>query len=360
MAKVDLKTAALILDRAFLEAQLANDEKDSIISDILHGSHKTYRYVLVTSLLGKATNNNVNILSMQKGKGKNVEEGNYDARTLCHKVLVPFETLKLPGSLGCSNEPYLNKPARFVSLSLQNAVRKGKDYETLSRLIDFLSSIKDSEEAYLYLKAALYFMKEISADYIAKFSIGDTLIDISEFSQLVLDYIYELSEISLEGEVCPLIVAQLEQMYLGKDYQVIAHKVNESGTSSKEIGDIDVYNKHRELLYSIEVKDKDFTEQDVLHAIRKFKEAGLDTSLFIYGKKVNFDEKEVFAALKQIGREGHYCCLISIFHYAKLRIADLKTLTLRDFVSGLLVFAKVINAKNETIHVIKELSKRVF
>ena len=131
-------------------------------------------------------------------------------------------------------------------------------------------------------------MKDVSKEYVSKFSVGDALIDISEFSQLVLDYIYAITEHSLEGEVCPLIVSQLEQMYLGKDFKVEPHKVNQSGASSKEVGDIDVYDKNKKLIYSIEVKDKDFSKQDVAHAITKFRQADLSTSLFVYGKNVSF------------------------------------------------------------------------
>lgn len=357
MASIDFKIASLILDRAFIEAESSDDKIGRKICEILRGPHKTYRYILVTALLAKATNDEINILSLQKGDGK---DGKYDARSLCHKVLVPFETLRLPGSLGSSNEPFLNKPARFVSLSLTNAVRRGKDLQTLSDVIDILSDISNSPEAYRYLKSALSTMKEISKEYVSKYSVGDTLIDISEFSQLVLDYIYTITEHSLEGEVCPLIVAQLEQMYLGKDFKVEPHKVNQSGSSSKEIGDIDIYDKNKKLLYSIEVKDKDFSKQDIVHAITKFKQADLNTSLFVYGKKATFNEEEVFQVLKEIGREGHYCCLISILHYAKLRICDLKTLTIRDFVDGLLKFAKIINAKDDTINIVKDIANKIF
>ena len=137
MATVDTKTAALILDRALIEASLVEDEIASIITTVLRGTHKTYRYILVNALIAKATNSKVDALSLQKGDGKG---GKFDARSLCHKVLVPFEKLKLPGCLGDSNEPFLNKPARFVSLSTHNAVRAGKDKETLENLITVLSS----------------------------------------------------------------------------------------------------------------------------------------------------------------------------------------------------------------------------
>ena len=82
--------------------------------------------------------------------------------------------------------------------------------------------------------------------------------------------------------------------------------------------------------------------------------------MFIYGKNVNFDEDAVFNALKRIGHEGHYCCLISILNYAKLRIYELRNVTLRDFVDGLLRFSKAINAKDDTIIAIKEIASQIF
>ena len=357
MATVDIKTAALILDRALIEAATVDDEIASIISTVLGGTHKTYRYILVNALLAKATNQNVDALSLQKGDGKG---GKFDARTLCHNVLVPFEKLKLPGCLGDSNEPFLNKPARFVSLSSTNAVRAGRDKETLENLIKVLSHIHTSEAAYTYLKSAMVVLISNHEDYLKKFAIGDALIDVSEFSQLVLDYIYKITDHTMEGEVCPLVVAELEQLYLGKDFKVIPHKVNESGSSSKEVGDIDIFDSDGTLVNAIEVKDKTFSVQDVVHAVTKFRQANLTSSLFVYGKNVAYDEDEVYQALKTIGREGHYCCLISILNYAKLRISDLKIVTVRDFVDGLLKFSKIINAKDSTIGVIKEIASQIF
>lgn len=82
--------------------------------------------------------------------------------------------------------------------------------------------------------------------------------------------------------------------------------------------------------------------------------------MFIYGKFANFDKDAVYEELKKTGRKGHYCCLIGILNYAKIRIADLKTVTIRQFVAGLLTFAKAINAKNETTKDIKEIASKIF
>lgn len=52
MATVDIKTAALILDRALIEASPVDDEIATIISTVLRGTHKTYRYILVNACKG--------------------------------------------------------------------------------------------------------------------------------------------------------------------------------------------------------------------------------------------------------------------------------------------------------------------
>lgn len=51
---------------------------------------------------------------------------------------------------------------------------------------------------------------------------------------------------------------------------------------------------------------------------------------------------------------------MSILNYAKLRIADLETITINDFVIGLLNFSKAINAKDDTIDIIKDIAKHIF
>ncbi len=357
MATVDYKTAGLILENAVKEAELCTDSVAEFFTSVINGSLVTYKYILTTALLAKATNEDVYMLSLQSGGNT---PGHYDARSLCHKVIVPFEKLTMPGCLDNSNEPLVNKPARYTELSKENAVRRGKDKEILFGLVDTLPQISTSQQAYKYLKHVAALMIQRHQEYLKKFSIGDILLDVSEFSQLVLDYIYKITNHTMEGEVCPLVIAELEKLYLGAAYKVVPHKVNESGKSSKEVGDIDIYDENGVLVNAIEVKDKDFSEQDVVHAIDKFRAANLTSSLFVYGKCVNFDEDAVYHTLKKAGREGHYCCLISILNYAKMRVFELKTVTVRDFVDGLLKFSKVINAKDDTIETIKIISKEIF
>ena len=112
---MDFDNATKLLQEAydshsdFIIEKLSKDCQDAIESIIL-GDHLTFRYVLLTALLAKNVDSKIHMRSLQaKAKFKHP----YDARSLCHKVIVPFEKATLEGRLGDSNEPFLNKPARF-------------------------------------------------------------------------------------------------------------------------------------------------------------------------------------------------------------------------------------------------------
>lgn len=352
MKKIDKNLAEQILLMANDQRKFVSDSIGESINKVLCGSHKTYKYILITALLAKSTNVEIDPLSLQ---AHDDSEGSYDARSLCHKIIVPFERFYYPNGLGGSNEPFLNKPARFTRLSENNAVRRGNDMETLKMVINILSEIQTSEQALTYLSSALYCLEKIFVKEKSKYDLPCLEIENGNKPQIILDFIIKLSQKSFEGDVCPLIVAALEHLYYKGKRIVIPHKVNESGASSKEVGDIDIYNTSNELLSSIEVKDKDFTKEDVEHAIKKFSVSRIEKSLFIFGRKVNFDKDQVFNSAAELGKQGFYCCVISIEDYAKMRIYSIsERFSINDFIKLLLHYAKEINVKDAMVEWIKQ------
>lgn len=351
MKRVIREDAIKILNEANKRPQKKDDKIGELIDAILNGSHKTYKYILVTALLAKSTNEEIDILSLQ---AKDDSDGAYDARSLCHHVIVPFEREVYPNSLGGSNEPYLNKPARFPRLSTDNAVRRGNDLKTLTDLIKLLSQIKSKSQANEYLSSALYSMRQIYEKIDERYAIPYLDIDNANSPQIIMDYITELIKYSYEGEVCPLIVSAIEHLYYNGTKIVIPHKVNESGASSKEVGDIDIFDTAENLISSIEVKDKDFTKEDVEHAIIKFSHAQIEKSLFIFGKGIDFNKEEVYNMAAALGKKGYFCSVVSIQDFIRMRLYSMKQrISIIQFVNLLMSFAKKINAKDDTIKWIK-------
>jgi hypothetical protein len=337
--------------KAFRERCLKSDEICKKIKNVLEGSHKTYKYVLVNGLLAKATNENANPIALQAGANL---VGAFDARSLCHSVLVPFERDFLQNALGGSNEPFLNKPARFTHLSSDNAVRKGNDKETLLTLIYIFDSIKTSEDAMSYLSCAL----ELLTERITELSVlNDSTITYNPTLVEVYEFIYLFLEKSFEGETTAIIVGTLEKIYykrLGENFKVVAHKVNQSGSSSKETGDIDIF-KDDSLLYSIEVKDKTFTEYDIEHAFNKIIQADCKKGEFVFGSNATYDTKSVNHKLKEYEDKGFYTLLHDIYSYTRHTLFKIELYSKSEFIETLFETANEINCKENTKVWIQEL-----
>lgn len=335
--------AEKILLSAFRTRCSNKDSISSKIKEILEGSHKTYKYVLVNGLLAKATNSNINALALQAGAPM---VGAYDARSLCHKVLVPFERDFLQNALGGSNEPFLNKPARFTHLSNDNAVRKGNDKLTLTKLIEVFNSISNDLEAKSYLACALEFLNKRVTELN---KLNDSTINYSPTLVEIYEFIYRFLEKSFEGESSAIIVGALEKIYhrrFSKNFKVVAHKVNQSGASSKEVGDIDIF-KENIFHYAIEVKDKDFNSHDLEHAFSKIISSKGIKGQFIYGLNATFDKIEIEQRVTRYESEGFMVLLQDILTYSKTMLFKTDLNSKQEFIDTIMETSIEINSKEE-------------
>ena len=278
--------AAAVLDSAYQQAQgntsiICNHE--DFINYVIDNNHLTYKYILFTALLSKATDESINALCLQKSS---TLPGAYDARTVCHKVIVPFEMEKLNKALGGSNEPFLNKPARFPELRKTNAVRKGNDQNILNSLCDNLPTIRSKEDAFQCLVYLLFkligIMKE--KEKLDKITVSDS----ANMPHHLFSYITKALERSFEGEVLTLMVAGIYHLLYASlpNVYVEVHPVNQCGASSHEVSDLDVY-INKVLFLSNELKDKEYAETDVRHAADKVIMVGGSKLLFIEGPRAN-------------------------------------------------------------------------
>lgn len=281
--QIDKDAAAKTLLKSFSNASASDytpaSKFSEEISSVIAGTHLTYRYVLVTGLLAKAVHRMANPLVMQAGSRL---KGAFDARSLCHHVFVPFEQKNMANALGGSNEPYLNKPARFTELSKGNAVRRGKDKAMLNLLCTFLPKIANREDAFCCLCDAIYYALE-------RLGTISSLLATKQKRKAVpyeiLGFLTSLIKESMEGETLVLSIGAMMQHLSplwGDSYGIRVHPVNQAGSSSRQFSDIDVYFKGNPI-YAIEAKDKHFTSEDVQHAVRKISESDYKRLMFVMG-----------------------------------------------------------------------------
>ena len=283
------------------------------LTAILGHDHKTFRYILLNGILAKCTNLNINPIALQAGAEIT---GSFDARSLCHKVLVPFEQEKMDDRLGGSNEPFLNKPARFKTLSRENAVRRGKDKETLFKIIELFESNSLNADPDIYLLHTLHIIKQFAPNKIVWRPKDYTEILSQHNLQKSID---ELLTQPFEG--ASLVYATLmilEAMRLSNNWEILisSNPLNQSGSSSNEICDIDLKSSSNEFTTGFEIKDKDYIETDIHHAVTKVKEQGGNRMVFLsrelsqYKGSTKIDDL-VGAQLE----EGFDLCVLEFNHF---------------------------------------------
>lgn len=313
---------------------LPQNIKDNLKAIIL-GKHLTFRYMLVTALTAKQSLEKINPLAVQSSS---TLPGAYDARSVGHKVIVPFEkkyltSKNIKGALGGSNEPYLNKPARVKEISLNNPVRSGNDANEQKILVQLLTNLT-SKQAHAYLIYSLELLISKFNAEVEKLRLEEEKIRNRQFTQesfrLLLNNILAENDY---GQSLPLVIgttffAVLSQFDHSSSLKINVHKVNEAGASSKEIGDIDIY-ENKKLIATIEAKDKQFDVADVVHASSKAYIGGLSYFYFIYrGVSISNEKKKEIE--KACAKTGCKVILLEITDFLTFMYGLLHTNNLTD------------------------------
>lgn len=308
------------------ELEVGDTKIEQKIRNVICGSHLTYRYILLTGLLAKSVNIHANSLTLQSGSDL---RGAYDARSLCHDIIIKsnFEKDYLENKIGGSNQPFLSKPARYKELSLDNPVRGKENKEILSDTIDALKGIKTSIEAFERLTTAIYYTHTrksskdltLSTENVSANSIKEVLRQPHNGITLTI--------LSLMGIYC----------MFGDKFKIVTGNVYQSGSSSNEILDIDLYKKSK-AVKSIEVKDKTASSSDIYHAIKKSTENNVTNLLFI-GKDFDFtkDEEE------------------SIYRHCNDQNINISILTSLKFLDQILFMYDIDEIKENLIKAVKDV-----
>ncbi|MBM4026011.1 MAG: restriction endonuclease, SacI family [Planctomycetes bacterium] len=112
--------------------------RDHIVA-CLTSQTKSYRYVLPTQVLCKCVDPSVDSHSLQAGYD---QPGAFDARTIAHKVIVPFDQ-ESHRVLGGSPEPYVNNPLRCPAVTARYRTQQ-KNREDWDRLIAVLDVVEEA------------------------------------------------------------------------------------------------------------------------------------------------------------------------------------------------------------------------
>jgi len=227
------------------------DSLKSSIQDCLTSTTKSYRYVLPTQLLSKSVDHNLDCRSLQAAYES---EGAFDARTVAHKVIVPFDK-ENHNVLGGSNEPYVNNPLRCTAVSKANRARQKnkKDWDKLIDVLDTVEQKNEEEFTRSVFDHVLFEIHKLLAEVRVVYPTPNR-ISLNQTLELIEAYTEERSGGDrLEAVVTALFRTISEKFNLFDE--VRRQKVNAPDIATGMVADIECWLNH-EIVLLVEVKDR--------------------------------------------------------------------------------------------------------
>ena len=114
--RVEWAKISALAEAKKLKDWLSNPKLLEAVNLSTNSPTKTYRYVLPTQVLSKLADSSLDSRCLQASRGG---YGAFDARTVAHEVIVPFDQQN-ENVLGGSQEPYVSNPLRVSEVSAIN------------------------------------------------------------------------------------------------------------------------------------------------------------------------------------------------------------------------------------------------
>lgn len=314
----------------------------SAIDIVLNGEKcLTYQYILVTAVTAKATNSQVDMLSLQID---DPSDGAYAPRSLCKDVVYPFQKSMLDNAMdGANNDPLVNKPARFLRLSKDNQAR-GDGKRALYELCDSLPMIKTSEQARSCLDYIMTRLLRIAVEKQRQRDAVRNAVKSSSATDLRA-FLSDLLDQGFGGDALVLAVSALYRIQYpsSEGYKVIPHPVNQPGSSSRQFSDLDL-EKDGVPYLGTELKDKPFTVDDVRRAATTAAEGNVPGVLFVSGRSgsLNDQTQAYFATVRQeFAKRGVYVGICDVDAFMDIVLATHRDLDVSEALQG--VYEQVCN-----------------
>ena len=316
---------------------------------LVYDRAKTYKYILLTQLLGKAVDEDVNILAM---KASSVLPGAWDARNLCEGVITRggFEKNVLLGILGRSKQPYNSSPAQKPELSKSNHTRPS-DVALRDELIDSLTRIESSEDAVAAIRYYLYVCKGQITQIAKEESLPELSGDVVSCAR-TRQFWRALAQIGREGEGLSLAAATLLRMTLDDVFEPVLYQIN---TSRVGHGDLDLYYAN-ERFATFEIKDKPFNSHEVFEYANSAFDDGWGRFAFVYGYKAG-NPGQVFTEKNyaDFANKGAIAVCLSFESLLDSMLMSLVSVSLDDLRRSLIAYIDDAKVGSETANPARQL-----
>jgi hypothetical protein len=278
---------------------------------------KTYRYVLPTQLVSKLADTSLDSRCIQSLRGG---PGAFDARTVAHSVIVPFDQ-KNENVLGGSQEPYVNNPLRVpeVSSRYRDAQRDKKGWDRLCVVLKAVESANDenfTKQVFKQVLAEIY--KRLSGVRVSypvprRVSLKRTMEAIEAF----------LAEHSGGDRLLALssalftVIGQRFGLYV----EVRRGKIAAADQASGMLADLECVSKDGQLAFAVEVKDRQITISQLRAKLRTIRERQVSEIFFVAQGTIPSEKGEVEALVDREFTSGQNLYITDLVRLSRTTLA---------------------------------------
>ncbi|MBL8813681.1 MAG: restriction endonuclease, SacI family [Planctomycetaceae bacterium] len=305
---VDHKTATSSLQKAWEkidDVTITPPPKTArLIEEVIDSTNVTFKYILVTGLLGKFTEPKVHPRALQTGSAL---VHSYDARSLCHKVVVGFEKEK--GDLwGLSNEPFVNKPARHLEHDKNNKQLRAKALAAATHDALEIAHQAKSDDVFAMLVHTLRLGKKRADNVVHVVATGE-----ANYGRL-LSFLESFLQEADGGARLAAVVGAFVAL-LNPEDEVHAYPPNSSDTYAKTAGDVEIVFEDQ-VIAAYECKHRPINLDDVKHGIRKANQSNVSEYVFITAAGIANDDEPAIREFIKLHVEELDVELFDIFDVA--------------------------------------------
>lgn len=326
--------------RDIIQGKLATDIRAAVNS-----KSKSYRYVLPTQLAAKAASPDLDCRCLQMARGG---RGAFDARTIAHGVVVPFDQTN-NNVLGGSPEPYVNNPLRVseVSAKFREPQKNKTDWDALCRVLAQVEERNANAFTRQVLEQTLIEIHRRLADSHVVYPTPKRI-----SLDGVLQIINEFLAASSGGDRLLALASALFAV-VGKRFHLYAEvrrgNITAADASTGLLADLECVGENGDPLLVVEVKDRDLTITHLRTKMADIREKQVSEIFFIAQQGVAPEDHDMVA--QQVAKEfvsGQNVYITDLPTLCRTALALLGELGRRDFVRE--VGAQLDRYRSDIIH----------
>lgn len=269
-----------------LDAARDVELSEKIYSLVTNGG-STYPFVLLTQILGKAADPQLNALCIQESSEL---DGAWDARTLASRVAVEWNKSADRPFQGANDDPYVNNPARYKNFGSEMRAKAKKEelYDALAQIVQAAQD-GDNLEARRFVKLILIEARR-SLEANKRDYFGPARMSVIGIMSIVMQFLSVRSNGVRLQIVCYALYRALAEAYQSLG-EVTSAPTNAADLSSNRTGDVEC-RRDGNVSLAVEIKDRPIRLGDVTATLLKARKNNVDNVLFIGFSDPLFDDQD--------------------------------------------------------------------